>query len=221
MRIITTAARAVLGGYLAVHGAQKLFGLFGGHGLDATAQGFEKLGLTPGRETATLAGAAELGGGLLTATGIADPLGPISIMGAMTVAAAVHRGNGPLAANGGYEMPLTNLAFAALLAVAPHGGFRLGPSLPRRIVGVVVAGCAALSAVAVAKLFAGRRRRNRRQRNRSSLRSPRSRTPDDRPPAASPADDSVAERGRAVAGAAGRGAPPHHQHGQPWDHGGA
>ncbi len=53
------AGRLVLGGYLAVHGAQKLFGAFDGHGLDATAAGFQRLGLTPSREMATLAGAGE------------------------------------------------------------------------------------------------------------------------------------------------------------------
>src|SRR5271154_1944289 len=83
--------RLVLGGYLAAHGAQKLFGSFGGPGLDATAAGFERLGLSPGREMAILAGASERGGGLLTATGVAEPLGPIMVAGAMTVATAVHR----------------------------------------------------------------------------------------------------------------------------------
>jgi putative oxidoreductase len=63
------AGRVVLGSYLAVHGAQKLFGAFGGHGLDATAVGFDSLGLTPGLQMATLAGASELAGGLLTVTG--------------------------------------------------------------------------------------------------------------------------------------------------------
>src|SRR6266849_3649410 len=88
-------ARLVLGGYLTVHGAQKLFGAFGGHGLDATGAGFESIGLTPGKQMAALAGATELGGGLLTAAGIADPAGPLAIAGAMTVAAATHRANGP------------------------------------------------------------------------------------------------------------------------------
>lgn len=50
--------RATLGGYLAGHGAQKLFGSFGGPGLDATGAGFEQLGLTHGRTMAALAGTA-------------------------------------------------------------------------------------------------------------------------------------------------------------------
>ena len=121
MRNVTVFGRVVLGGYLAAHGAQKLFGVLGGSGLDATAAGFERLGLTPAREMAMLAGAAEFGGGILTATGIADPLGPVTIASAMTVATAVHRRNGPFTANGGYELPLTNLALAtALVASGPR-----------------------------------------------------------------------------------------------------
>jgi putative oxidoreductase len=146
-------ARLVLGGYLAVHGAQKLFGAFGGHGLEKTAAGFEKIGLTPGREMATLAGVSEFGGGLLTATGIAHPLGPVAIMGAMAVASATHRENGPLAANRGFELPLTNLAAAAALATTDAGRIRLGPALPKSLVLIAVAGGGAAAAIALAKLL--------------------------------------------------------------------
>src|SRR5664280_3819333 len=106
------ATRAVLGGYLSVHGAQKLFGAFDGPGLDATGAGFEAVGLRPGKAMATLAGASELSGGILTVTGIADPLGPLAIAGAMVVATSVHRKQGPMARKGGFELPLTNLALA-------------------------------------------------------------------------------------------------------------
>ena len=133
MRAITTAARAVLGGYLAVHGAQKLFGSFGGAGLDGTAELFDKIGLTPGRQMAALAGATELGGGVLTATGALHPLGPVAVASTMAVATAVHRKAGPMATKGGYELPLTNLAFALVLATArpvtTSGG---GSRRPRR-----------------------------------------------------------------------------------------
>ena len=129
MRAITTAARAVLGGYLAVHGAQKLFGSFGGAGLDGTAELFDKIGLTPGRQMAALAGATELGGGVLTATGALHPLGPVAVASTMAVATAVHRKAGPLATKGGYELPLTNLAFAVVLATA-RPGHHIGRRLP-------------------------------------------------------------------------------------------
>lgn len=91
------AARAVLGRYLVVHGAQKLFGAFDGPGLATTGTGFEAIGLRPGKVMAAVAGASELGGGILTATGITDPLGPIAIADTMAVAATVHpsKGHGP------------------------------------------------------------------------------------------------------------------------------
>jgi hypothetical protein len=80
--------RVIFGSYLAVHGAQKLFGSFGGHGLDATGAGFESLGMKPGKVMAAVAGASELGGGVLTAAGIADPLGPLAIAGTRRPSAA-------------------------------------------------------------------------------------------------------------------------------------
>lgn len=108
--------RLVLGGYLAVHGAQKLFGAFGGSGLDKAGAAFDRIGLSPGKQMAALAGITEIGGGVLTAAGIADPAGPLAIMGAMSIAATTHRTNGPLAAKGGFELPLTNLVAAAALS---------------------------------------------------------------------------------------------------------
>ena len=152
MRLVPTGARLVLGSYLAVHGTQKLFGVFDGAGLDATGKGFESIGLKPGREMAILAGASELVGGVLTATGVAEPLGPITIAGAMAVAAAVHRKAGPLGAKGGYELPLTNLALAAVLAAGAHEGFRLSPRLPRGIAVLLGVGAGALAGFSVAQL---------------------------------------------------------------------
>src|SRR3954454_21062304 len=153
MRNGSTVARLVLGGYLAAHGAQKLFGMFGGHGLEGTGKGFERLGLTPGREMAMLAGAAELGGGVLTATALAEPLGPIAIVGTMTVATFVHRPAGPLAANGGFELPLTNLALAGVLLAAGHRGRNVTTSLPAPVTGLALAVAAALTGMSVAKVL--------------------------------------------------------------------
>jgi putative oxidoreductase len=144
--------RVVLGGYLAVHGAQKLFGSFGGRGLDATAAGFERLGLTPAREMALLAGVSELGGGVLTATGIADPLGPLALAGSMVVATLVHHRNGPLQSKGGFELPLTNLALAGLLGTAAAGP-GLGPRLPRPVARAALVAAGALTAVSAAKVL--------------------------------------------------------------------
>src|ERR1039458_4523381 len=85
--------RLVLGGYLAAHGAQKLFGAFGGPGLGPVAQGFDRIGLRPGTVTAAAAGMSELGGGLLTAAGALDPLGPLAVAGSGLVCAAASRGS--------------------------------------------------------------------------------------------------------------------------------
>jgi putative oxidoreductase len=146
------AARLVLGGYLAIHGAQKLFGVFEGPGLDKVGLGFASMGLTPGRPMAALAGASELGGGLLTASGLADPFGPIVIAGTMAVASVVHRSAGPMAAKGGFELPLTNLALASMIAVAGPGRYRAGRSLPKALAGLTGLVAAAMSIVSIVRL---------------------------------------------------------------------
>jgi putative oxidoreductase len=154
--IAQLGGRVVLGGYIAVHGAQKLFGAFDGPGLAKTGAGFAGLGLKPGKPMATLAGVSELAGGVLTATGIADPLGPIAIAGAMSVAVAVHRKSGPMAAKGGYELPLTNLALATTLALAAPAKLRLGPRLSRRLTAMVLVGAATFTAISLKQLLNAR-----------------------------------------------------------------
>lgn len=158
MRSLITAGRVVLGGYLAAHGAQKLFGSFDGPGLDQAAQGFGAMGLKPAREMTALAGGSEIVGGVLTATGTADPLGPLMIAGAMTVATAVHRKAGPFAAKGGYEAALTNLAFAAAVAAA-DGHHRMTNPLPKAATVVLGAGTAALTGLSLFQLWQAERAR--------------------------------------------------------------
>jgi putative oxidoreductase len=145
--------RVIFGSYLAVHGAQKLFGSFGGHGLDATGAGFASMGMRPGKLMATIAGASELGGGVLTATGIADPLGPLAIAGTMVVASTVHRKQGPLSTNGGFELPLTNFAVATALLVSGPGSLRLGPHLSKSLTRLSIVGGAALAAISLSQLL--------------------------------------------------------------------
>jgi putative oxidoreductase len=142
--------RLIFGSYLAVHGAQKLFGTFEGHGLEATGAGFDSLGLQPGKLMATVAGASELGGGVLTATGIADPLGPLVIAGTMVVASTVHRKQGAL---GGFELPLTNFALAVALLSAGSGSIRLGPRLPKSLTKLSAVAGASLAAYSVSQLL--------------------------------------------------------------------
>ena len=99
--------RSVVGLTMAAHGAQKLFGWFGGPGLDKVALGFEQLGFVPGRRHARLAGLAEVGGGLLLALGLLTPVAGALILALMLVAAlSVHLKGGFFLTSGGYEYNL-------------------------------------------------------------------------------------------------------------------
>jgi len=112
--------RVVVGLLLAGHGAQKLFGWFGGHGVEGTGGFFETLGIRPGRANATLAGLAEFGGGLLLVLGLFTPLAAAAIGATMLVAIlTAHRGKGPWSTNGGWELPATFAAVA--IGFAFHG----------------------------------------------------------------------------------------------------
>src|SRR5258705_9197662 len=80
-------ARLVFGLSLAAHGAQKLFGWFGGYGLAGTGGFFEQLGYRPGKTFAALAGLAEFGGGVLIALRVLGPVGAAPTIFVMIVAA--------------------------------------------------------------------------------------------------------------------------------------
>jgi putative oxidoreductase len=112
--------RIVVGGFFIGHGTQKLFGWFGGQGLDATAQGFEHIGLRPGKVNAVAAGAAEAGGGALIALGAATPLASSVLTATMLTAInRVHLAKGPWVMKGGYEY--NAVLIAAVLALAETG----------------------------------------------------------------------------------------------------
>lgn len=119
-------ARLVLGLLIAAHGAQKLFGWFGGHGLDGTAGFFESLGFRPGRPFALAAALAEFGGGFLVALGLLGPVGPALIVSVMIVAAlSVHRAGGLFATTNGIEVPLLYATGAVALALTGPGAYSL------------------------------------------------------------------------------------------------
>ena len=105
------------------HGAQKLFGLFGGHGLAGTAGFFEQgLGLKPGKVHATGAGAAEFFGGLLLALGLFTPFAAAALIGTMAVAiATVHWTKGVWSTEGGYEYNVVLLAAVAAVTERESG----------------------------------------------------------------------------------------------------
>ena len=119
-------ARLVFGLLMAAHGSQKLFGWFGGYGLQGTGGFFEKLGFRPGRFFAGAAGAAEVAGGLLLALGLLGPIGPALIVAVMIVAiVSVHLPHGLFAATNGIEVPLLFAAAAAALALTGPGRYSL------------------------------------------------------------------------------------------------
>ncbi len=114
----------------ATHGAQKLFGWFGGYGLAGTGGFFESLGFRPGVLFAASAGASELVGGLLVALGLGGPIGPMFMIAPMVVAIlVVHLPNGFSATKNGYELPLLYLAFAAVFAFVGFGAYSLDAAL--------------------------------------------------------------------------------------------
>jgi len=149
--------RAVVGGYVMGHGAQKLLGAFGGKGLERASADFERMGLTPARSLALLGSTTEIVGGALTALGIAHPIGELMVVGDMAVAATAHRSNGPFAATRGFELPATNLAFAAVLAAVGPGPLRLGPKASRRMMVLATAGGAAVAWGVISRMVSGNR----------------------------------------------------------------
>jgi putative oxidoreductase len=116
--------RAVAGLVLAGHGAQKLFGWFGGYGIAGTGRFFEGLGFRPGPAFAAAAGASELLGGLLIVIGFLGPVGPALVLATMIVAAiTVHWPHGLFAATNGIELPLLYAAVAVSLALTGPGAY--------------------------------------------------------------------------------------------------
>ena len=114
--------RLVVGGVMAAHGAQKLFGWFGGYGIQGTGGWLESLGFKPGRRQALIVGCAEFGAGILLALGLFTPFAAAAIIGVMVVAiAAVHRANGFFNTAGGYEFNLVLIAAATAIAFAGAG----------------------------------------------------------------------------------------------------
>jgi putative oxidoreductase len=122
--------RGVFGLALAAHGAQKLFGSFGGYGIAGTGGFFEKLGFRPGKVFAVLAGTGELGGGLALALGFATPLSAAVVIATMLVATvSVHLEKGFFSQNGGYELPLLFATAAAALAFTGPGRLSVDAAL--------------------------------------------------------------------------------------------
>jgi putative oxidoreductase len=134
------ALRLTVGGLMAGHGAQKLFGSFGGYGLQGTAGWLESMGLKPGKTWAMMAGGAEFGSGLLTALGLLSPLGPIAVWGPMLMAwGKAHAGKPIWVTSGGAELPLVNIAASTALALTGPGRYSLDKALGVKVPGALVA----------------------------------------------------------------------------------
>ncbi|MET9877889.1 DoxX family protein [Actinacidiphila glaucinigra] len=151
------ALRLGAGAVLFAHGSQKLFGWFGGHGLEGTGEAMESMGFRPGRRSALASGLAEAGGGTLLALGLATPAAGAAAAGGMAGAVSVHLPAGFFSASGGFEFPAFLGYTAAAVGLAGPGRYSLD-----RVTGHVldnawtVAACFTVSAVAAAAVV-GRR----------------------------------------------------------------
>jgi putative oxidoreductase len=151
--------RAGVGGVLAAHGVQKLFGWLGGAGLAGTAAGFEKLGFTPGRRNALAAGLGEAGGGALIALGLATPAAGAAAAGTMIPAVAVHAPHGFFATGGGYEYPALLGVSAVALALIGPGDWSLDARLGHRLNRPWISAAVMLASSVVSLAIVDRRRR--------------------------------------------------------------
>ncbi len=126
----TLPVRVAVGSIFAAHGAQKLFGWFGGYGLEGTAGWMASIGLEPGYLLATLAGSAEFFGGLLLILGLL--VRPTAVVLALTMVvaiASVHLQNGLFMSNNGYEFALALLVITLGLIVRGAGSLSVDHAL--------------------------------------------------------------------------------------------
>lgn len=139
-RLLTTgnnfaplALRIPAGIIFMAHGAQKLFGAFGGYGLEGTGQWMASIGLEPGYLMALLAGSTEFFGGLAILIGLLVRPAAAALAFAMLIAIfTVHIGNGLFMSNNGYEFGLALLAISVSLLISGGGALSLDRLLSQR-----------------------------------------------------------------------------------------
>jgi len=130
------ALRVPVGIIFAAHGAQKLFGWFGGYGLEGTGQFFATVGLNPGYLMALLAGLLEFFGGLALVIGLLVRPAAAALAGAMLIAIfAVHVSNGFFLDNGGYEYALALFAASVSLLFSGAGRYAVDAAIAPRPMG--------------------------------------------------------------------------------------
>ena len=153
------ALRLGIGGTLAAHGTQKLFGWFGGAGLDKTAATFEHIGFRPGKLNAIAAGLGEAGGGALLAACLGSPGAGAAIAGTMIVASSMHTNNGFFSTNGGFELPAVLGASAVALTLTGPGTLSIDHALGHRLNQPWMRSLALMTVVPAAFAVIARRRR--------------------------------------------------------------
>jgi putative oxidoreductase len=130
--------RVLVGVTFSLHGFQKLFGWFGGGGLDGTAGWFRSLGFGGGRVAAVLAGGSEVAGGLGLALGLLTPVAAAAVIGTMTVAALVNRAeHGFWSVDKGWELNGYLIVVAWALATTGPGAYALDAALGLELAGVI------------------------------------------------------------------------------------
>ncbi|UTW00344.1 DoxX family protein [Marinomonas rhizomae] len=128
--IASTILRIPVGLILMAHGAQKLFAMFGGYGLEGTGQFMASLGLEPGYLMALLAGSAEFFGGAALVIGLlVRPASAVIAFTMLMAIIAVHISNGLFMANNGYEYALTLLVVAVSLVFSGAGSYSVDKAL--------------------------------------------------------------------------------------------
>jgi len=122
--------RVVLGLIVAAHGAQKLFGWWGGSGMTGWTTAMTRMRIRPPVAWAWMSALAEFLGGLAVAAGFLNPLGSFGLIGSMLVAVIlVHWPKGFWVTKGGYEFNLLIVGAAAAVAIAGPGAYSLDSAL--------------------------------------------------------------------------------------------
>ena len=132
--ISTVPLRVGAGVIFMAHGAQKLFGWFGGYGLEGTGGWMESIGLAPGYLMALMAGSAEFFGGLLLVLGLlVRPSAAVLAITMLVAIFAVHFESGLFMANNGYEFGLSLLVISAALAIRGAGSYSVDRIIQQRL----------------------------------------------------------------------------------------